>query len=182
MNILGMDIGGKTRNGLCLMNSDSERIIKSSFIVYDSKGTPLDHRMRILKEVRSYINDYGVDYIVFERINLFRGQGVSPLANIISLCKLQTTLIDNLSDLVPIADVVVRSWKSRILGSAKATKEDALKYVSQKYPEIDLKVPKFVVKNPDPFEWNHDLADSVCISLYGCRNIRDLEKNKVNFK
>lgn len=179
MNVLGMDIGGKTRNGICLMDSESERIIKYSFIAYDSKRTPLDHRMKILREVENYINKYKVDYIVFERINLFRGKGVSPLANIISLCKLQTTLIDNLSESVSIADIDVRSWKSRILGSAKATKEDSVKYVSKKYPEVDLKIPKYVVKDPDAFDWNHDLADSCLIALAAVR-YPDILKN-VNY-
>lgn len=180
MNILGMDIGGKTRNGFCLMN-DKEVILETSFIVYDNKQTPLDHRFKILSEVNRYLNNYDIKYILFERINLFRGRGVSPLANIISLCKLQTTLIDNLSDKVTISDIAVRTWKSKILGSGNATKEDSIQFVSRKYPNIDIKLPKYKRKDPDAFIYNHDLCDACCIANFGCRYPEELN-SILNYK
>lgn len=180
MNVLGMDIGGKTRNGFCLMN-DKEVVLETSFIIYDNKQTPLAHRSRILYEAKRYIENYKVDYLVFERINLFRGKGVSPLANIISLCKLQTTLIDNLSDKVIISDIAVRTWKSKILGNGNATKEDSIQFVLKKYPNIDIKLPKYKRKDPDAFIYNHDLCDAIAIAAACCKYPEDLLKNKVNY-
>lgn len=181
MNILGMDIGGKTRNGICLMDSDSKEILKYSTIVYDNKSTPLEHRKKILNEVLLYIDEYGVDCLVFERINLFRGQGISPLANIISLCKLQTTLIDNLSDKLSIYDIMVKSWKSRILKSGNATKEDSVNLVRSRYPDVETKIVIPHARKDDEIVDNHDLCDSICIALCCCR-YPELLKNKLNYK
>lgn len=181
MNVLGIDIGGKTRNGFCLTNSKTEEIIEYSYITYDYKSTPLNHRFKILSEIERYMKNYQVDYVVFERINLFRGSGVSPLANIISLCKLQTTIIDNLSEKVKISDVAVKSWKSRILKNGNATKEDSINFVSLKYPDVNIKTSKGIKKTSE-FVYNHDLCDAICISLYGCRNKDMLAKNLVNYR
>lgn len=180
MKILAIDIGGKTRNGFCLMDSETLEIIKSSYVVYDTKSTPWNHRQKILKEIKEYYLPYA-DAIVFERINLFRGKGVSPLANITSLCKLQTTLIDNLSQLINIYDVPVKTWKCRVLSSGNATKEDSIKFVQEHYSYIDLEIPVYSVKNPDKVIYNHDLADSICIAYAACRYPDIILKNIVNF-
>lgn len=181
MKILAIDIGGKTRNGFCLMSSKTLDIIRCSYIAYDTKSTPWNHRQRVLKEILNNYICYDIDAIVFERINLFRGSGVSPLSNILSLCKLQTTLIDNLSDIVNIYDVAVKSWKCRVLSSGNATKEDSIKFVEDNFPNVDLQIPNYSVKCPDKIIYNHDLADSICIAYAACTHPEEILKNKVNF-
>lgn len=180
MNILALDIGGKTRNGFALMNTDTRELIETSYIVYDTKLTPLDHRQKILKEVQRYYYNNSVDAIVFERVNLFRGGRVSPLANIMSLCKVQCTIIDTMSPLCDIYDVPVRTWKAISLESAKADKDDSIKMVQKLYPDIDLKVPKYKKKESDEFVWNHDLADAICIALAVAMDDKKKIINKAN--
>ena len=165
MNILALDIGGKTRNGFALMNIETKELIETSYILYDTKLTPLDHRKKILAEVQRYYYNNQVDAIIFERVNLFRGGRVSPLANIMSLCKVQSIIIDNMSDIVDIYDVPVRTWKAISLESAKADKDDSIKMVEKLYPTIELKLPKYKKKESDEFVYNHDLADAICIAL-----------------
>ena len=165
MNVLALDIGGKTRNGFALMNTETKELIRTSYITYDAKLTPLDHRQRILREVQDYYYNSDVDAVIFERVNLFRGGRVSPLANIMSLCKVQCTIIDTMSALCDIYDVPVRTWKAISLESAKADKDDSIELVQKLYPDIDLKVPKYKKKESDEFVWNHDLADAICIAL-----------------
>ena len=184
MNILALDIGGKTRNGFALMNTDTRELIETSYIPYDTKLTPLDHRQKILKEVLRYYHCNDIDAIVFERVNLFRGSRISPLANIMSLCKLQCTIIDTMSPICDMYDVPVRTWKAISLESAKADKDDSIKTVQKLYPDIDLKVPKYKKKQSDEFVWNHDLADAICIALaVAMDNKKKIinKTNKVNF-
>jgi len=180
MNVLALDIGGKTRNGFALMDTESRELIKTSSIIYDNKLTPLDHRQKILQEVQSYYYYNEVDAIVFERVNLFRAGRISPLANIMSLCKVQCIIIDNMSDLVDIYDVPVRTWKAISLNSAKADKDDSVNLVQKLYPMVDLKVPKYKKKESNEFIYNHDLADAICIALAVAMDNKKKIINKTN--
>lgn len=182
MIVLGMDIGGKTRNGFCVMDSKSGSILSTEYIIYDNKGTPLDHRQKLLNQIEFYISVHGLDCMLFEKINLFRGGGVSPLANIVSLCKVQTSIIDKFSNELIISEVPVQTWKSKILGSGKATKDDSINYVKSNYKKVELDIPNPSKKYPDRIDVNHDLADAVCIALYGCRFPDEIKNRKVNYK
>lgn len=185
MNVLAIDIGGKTRNAFCLMEMETKKILHHSYIPYDNKNTPMAHRYKILNEIKeNYLSKYNVDIIVFEKINLFVKGNISRLSGITSLCKLQTTLIDNLSDIVDMYAIDVRSWKSRSLGSAKATKEDSIEAVKEYYPDIDLEimVTKKNRKREEriEIELNHDLADAIMIAV--AISIDDtLLKHKMNY-
>jgi len=181
MNILAIDIGGKTRNGFALINSETMKLLSYSFIPYDTKKTPLDHRNKIVSEIHKYLKDNKVNYIVFEKINLFRGASISRLSGIISLCRVQTTIINNFSDLTNITEIDVRKWKASVLGSANADKDDAVNYVTMNYPDVDLKIPKYVKKDPDAFSYNHDLADAICIGCFSVYNEDELKKNLLNY-
>lgn len=182
MNILAVDIGGSTRNGFCLMNTDTKEIIKHSYLMYDKKLTKLDHRKKILAEIQDYYYNNQVDAIIFEKINLYRGSRVSPLANILSLCRVQSMITDNMSDLLPIYEIPVKTWKSISLGSATAQKEDSIKMVKIKYPTIDLIIPK--KRANAKVEYNHDLADAICIARAVAISPKKmlLEENRMNYK
>src|SRR5690606_32756266 len=99
-----------------------------------------------------------------------------PLSNILSLAFLQCSIIDNFSEEFKITHVDVRSWKSKVLGSAKATKEDAIKFVQERYPYVDLTIGS----NKKPVYCEH-LADAICISLYPDKDMSYIENNLVNF-
>lgn len=181
MLVLGVDIGGSTRNAMTLMDSDSEKILKYSYVPFDSR-TKYDHRNKVLAEVLRYTSEYHIDKMIFEAIRLYRGGRVSPLANIISLSKIQTKFIDNLSDIVDMYDVQVQEWKANILSNRNADKYESIRYVEGFYPEVDLKIIEHHKRKGDVEVINHDLADSVCIALYGCRHLDKFnDNNKLNY-
>lgn len=92
------------------------------------------------------------------------GGFISHLSGILSLCRVQSTIIDKYSGKYDIYQVNVQSWKSKILGSAKATKEDAINYVKEKYPQVDINVTIKHKRKEDEIVENHDMCDSICIS------------------
>lgn len=182
MNILACDIGGSTRNGFCLMDTETKEIMRHSYITFDKKLTKLDHRKKILAEIQDYFYNDQVDAMIFEKVNLFRGGRISPLNNIMSLCKVQCIIIDNMSDLLPIYEIPVKTWKAISLGSATADKEKSVEMVKIKYPTIDLIVPK--KRANAKVEYNHDLADAIMIARAVAISPKKmlLEENKVNYK
>ena len=159
------------------------KILRYSYIPYDSENK-LSHRNKVLDEIISYLTEFGDDVaIVFERINLYRGGQQSKLANIISLCRIQTTIINNLSTFVPIYDITVKTWKSRELGSGSATKEDSVKMAHYLYPDVDLDILVKHVRKPDEIVKNHDLADAIMIARACCEYPEIMmEEHKLNFK
>lgn len=181
MTVLGLDIGGKSRNGFCVMDSEY-KIKEYSYIQYDNSKTAYEHRIKINNEIERYLNKYNVDCILFEKVMLYRGQNVSPLANIMSLCRVQTSIIDKFSDRVDICEIPTRTWKSRVLGSAKADKNDAIDYVRNHYPDVNLEILVEHKRKDNEIIINHDLADSICIGIAGCRMYNELKiKGKVNY-
>lgn len=181
MKVLGIDIGGKTRTALCLM--DDGNIVDYTYIKYDNKSTPLNHREKINLAITTYEIRHYIDYILFERINLYRGRNVSPLANIISLCRVQTTIINKFSNSIVISDVPVKSWKSKVLGSGNATKQDAIDYVKKYYPDVDLNILVEHKRKDNEIIENHDLADAILIAKSAFILGEDyLIKNKLNYK
>lgn len=132
--------------------------------------------------MREYINKYKVDVIIFEKVNLYVGQHISKLNNIMSLAFIQATIINEFSDDCDIIQVDVRSWKARILGSAKADKNDAINYVESHYPNVNLEIVIEHKRKDNEIIINHDLADSICISIAGIRMYDELKiKGLVNY-
>ena len=130
------------------------------------------------------INDeFGIDIIIFESIRLFSA-GKIALQTILSLNKMQTTIINEFSDICDIYQVDVRSWKARVLGSANADKSFSLMYVKNKYPNVNIYDEISHPRNKEiEIQLNHDICDAICISEvlkfeYGILQA----KNKMNFK
>ena len=134
------------------------------------------------------LNDYAIDVAIFETVRLF-AKGSINLDTIMSLCRLQTTIINEFSTVFDIYSVDVRSWKSRILGSASADKMDSVSFIHRKFPNVEIidetTHPK---KHTIEYALNHDLADAICLSM-SCKynKVKSsgdliLEKNKMNFK
>lgn len=161
-NIISIDLGNKSRTAIVCMNFNRKILDYKVTYINDYKDART-HRIEIVKIIKEFLTKFKPESIVFEKINLFVGNRVSLLANIISLARIQTTIIDNFSDDCKIYAVPVQSWKKRVLGNAKADKNDAINYVNKNYPDVDL---NFVIEHKridNEIVINHDLADAICI-------------------
>jgi len=183
MIILGIDLGNKSRNSIAVMNEKLE-LLEYSNLKYDPKTTTTwEHRKKICKQIQAYIDKYKLtkdDYILFEQI--FFGRGYSRMANITSLAFIQATIINEFSDKISISEVHVQSWKSKVLGSRSATKDDSVAYVEEKYPQVDLNVIIEHKKKGTEITKDNDTADSICIATYGFLvDKKKLDEKLVNY-
>lgn len=161
MIVCGLDIGGASNNGICVMN-ESGKIIKLLEVPFKGK-TKGEHRRFISSLVRRVVIETEATDILLEAVRLYRGGHISPLADIMSLGKLTGSIIDSCYDICNIHQVQVNSWKSRVLGSKNATKDDSVSFVLKNY---GIKV-------------SHDVADSICIARCGIY-FEDVMNNKDN--
>lgn len=182
-HVLGVDLGGTTRNCLALFDKDNNKLLVYKTISRRDSKTNLEHRKKIINEIKEIHKLFGIDILIFESIRLF-SYGHIQMGTILSLNKVQTTIVNECSDLFDIYQVDVRSWKSRVLGTAKADKDMAIAYVRNKYPHVDLfdEIIK-PIKHETIIELNHDLSDAICISeslKFDYSILQD--KNKMNYK
>lgn len=98
--------------------------------------------------LRALTNKHKPDIIVMERIRLVNKWGINK-HDIITMSQLITTVLDE-SYPIPVVSVDTRSFKAKVLGNASANKEDAIKFIKDKF---DLEV-------------DHDSAEAICIALY----------------
>lgn len=181
--VLGIDIGGATRMGVALFDMEEKQLLVHKTIRRIDSKTNLEHRMRLVNTINEIRKDYHIDVLIFESIRLF-SYGRIQMSTILSLCKVQTTIINEFSGCFDIYSVDVRSWKSKVLGSAKADKNDAIRQVMHKFPEVnifdEIVKPR---KKETVIELNHDLADAILISQVLKFDSTILqEKNKMNYK
>lgn len=178
MIVLGIDLGNKSRNSIAVVN-EKEKVLTYSRLTYDGTITPWQHRQNVCKQIQAYIDKYNLteeDWIVFEKVNLFMGNHISKLANILSLASIQTTIINEFSGKIGIAEVPVVTWKSKILKTRTASKEDSVSFVQRNYPKIKLELVVKHKRKADEIVLDNDTADAVCIGLYGQRFSDSLEK------
>lgn len=182
-NVLGIDLGGASRNGLALYSNANKKLLYHKTIKrYEAKNN-LEHRNNVISEMKKINDDFSIDIIIFESIRLF-SYGKIQLQTILSLNKMQTTIVNEFSNICDIYQVDVRSWKSRVLGSANADKSFSLMYVKNKYPDVNIydEIYHPRIKETE-IQLNHDIADSICISevlKFDYSILQD--KNKMNFK
>lgn len=182
-NVLGIDLGGSTRNGLALYSIDNHQLVDYVTVSRRDSKSNLAHRKNIINEINNLHDKYNIDILLFESIRLF-SYGRIQLPTILSLNKVQTTIINEFSEIFDIYQVDVRAWKSRVLSNGNADKFESITFVKHKYPNVNL-LDEIVkpIKKEIVFEINHDIADAICISH--CLNIDYSilqEKNKMNFK
>lgn len=184
MKVLGIDLGNKSRNSLVVMD-ERGTILEWSREEFNKKETPWQHRKNICAKIAEYLDKYEFtqdDYILFEKVNLFRGGYISKLNNIMSLAFIQATIINEFSERVGISEVIVQVWKTKVLGSKTADKDASVKYVEMFYPEVDLNVVIPHKRKGDEIIKDNDTADAVCIAFYGIRaGKKTLDENKVNY-
>lgn len=182
MIVIGCDLGNKSRNSLVVMD-ENRKVLEYSRIKYDSSSTTvLQHRRNICNCIREYIEKYKPDYILFEKINLFVGSHVSKLNNIVSLAFLQCTIINEFSESIGISEINVQSWKALVLGNRNATKDDSVRFVRERYPEINLDILEKHKTVPDKTIVDNDTADACCIAIAALMKGEEwLKNNSVNF-
>jgi len=180
--VLGVDIGGATRMGVCLFDNTSDNILTYSSILRVKAKTNLEHRLNLIKEIQKIYEEFGFDILIFESIRLF-SFGRIQLPTILSLNKVQTTVINEFSDKFPIYQIDVRSWKASVLGTAKAQKDDTVLFVQKQFPDVNLLDEIVKPKKKEiVFDINHDLADAVCIAQLVKYNGKLEDKNLMNYK
>lgn len=179
--IIGVDLGNKTRNSICVMQG--EELLDWSRLNYSESESAWHHRKKIVQQIDEYIKKYKLtkdDYILFEEIAFYRG--VSRMYNIVSMAFLQATLINEFSDRISISTVHVQSWKSKVLGNRSAKKEDAVAFIESKYPQVDLDIVVHHPKKGDEIIKDNDTADAICIGLYGSiADKKKLDEKLVNY-
>ena len=179
--IIGIDLGNKTRNSICVMRG--EELLEWNRLNYTDSESAWHHRQKIIKQINEYIKKYKLtkdDYLLFEEIAFYRG--VSRMYNIVSMAFLQATIINEFSDKISISTVHVQSWKSKVLGNRSAKKEDAVAFIESKYPQVDLDIVVHHPKKGDEIIKDNDTADAICIALFAQKvNIELLDKHKVNY-
>lgn len=166
--------------GFAVRNADGE-LLAWDYITYDTSLTPWDHRQKIIKKIEELNENNIFDTIIFEKINLFRGGAVSHLSGILSLCRVQSTIIDKFSSKYNIYQVNVQSWKKKVLGNGKGTKDDAINYVKEYYPQVDIMVKISHKRKEDELVENHDMCDAICISELVNFPEFLTDKNKMNW-
>ena len=119
--VLAIDIGGATRMGVALYDNENKKLLQYDTIKRSDSKTNLEHRLKLVQLIKEYISKYSINIMLFESIRLF-SYGHIQLSTILSLNKVQTTLINEFSDCFDIFQVDVRSWKAKVLGSAKSDK------------------------------------------------------------
>lgn len=182
-NVLGIDLGGASRNGLALYSNKDKKLLYHKTIKRYEASSNLEHRNNVIMEMKTINEEYGIDIIIFEAIRLF-SYGKIQLQTILSLNKMQTTIINEFSDICDIYQVDVRSWKSRVLGSANADKSFSLMYIKNKYPNVNIydEIYHPRIKETE-IQLNHDICDAICISeVLKFDNGILQDKNKMNFK
>ncbi len=135
------------RTGVAIAEDGELRYV-SSFTMW---GDKVNKRKVIRNIVCALSSRYSPDMVVFERIRMF-SKGMVSMATIMSLGSLSAAVVDA-SD-VPTYSIDTRSWKSKVLGKASSSKEDAVKHIG-----------KLGWKNLDD-----DAADAACMALYACRD------------
>ena len=165
MYVLGIDLGNKTRTALVLLLDT--KLIEWSHFNYNESESAWHHRQKIVQKIKFYIDKYNLtknDYILFEQI--FFSKGLSKMSNITSMAFLQATIINEFSNNISICEIHVQSWKSKVLGSRSATKEDSINFVEKHYPQINLNLIVHHKRKDDEIIKDHDTADAICIALF----------------
>ena len=122
---------------------NGELIKVESFPMPKDKKNARQTLARLIKRLEER---YQPEYFIVERVRLWSGNHIA-IQTIIALSQLVTTIIDA-TDL-KIYSVDTKSWKSRVLGTANATKDDAVGHMRGLGFEVD-----------------HDAADAGCMALY----------------
>ena len=136
-----------TRCGIASAEDGILQCVESATLVFPDK---VMKRRYLSSVVKAWVASFEPEVIVVERVRLFSQSFISA-ATIIALGGLIATIMDAAYP-VPVHSVDTRNWKSKVLGTAKASKDDAVEYIKGLGFEVD-----------------HDAADAACMALSAWR-------------
>lgn len=165
---------GISVNGKCV----AAKVINMERRWYHINDRPINNdclKRRLLKrELEKLVSKYNKDYeviVIFERIRPFSSGHIS-FPYIISTGALVATIIDVcFNRFIRAYSVDTRSWKAQVVGTSKPDAEGNKKGPTLKWVNKNLKTgkinPKIAADYKDGIITSDDLADAICISLYG---------------
>jgi len=133
--------------------------------------------------------------VIIERIRLM-SDGFINIDYIKSIGALNALIVDTVgkrsNDTIPIYSVDTRAWKSSVVGTSKP-KSNEYGFDDNKWPtilwcikhgykdyiidyEVGRKRKGIIEKDGERYTYNDNIADSICISLYGFTKFPKLEK------
>lgn len=150
MKIVGVDPGKS--GGLACIDSLNGTF---KYIPMPLVGKEID-----AKAIHVFLMECQPDLVVIEKVHAMPGQGVTSMFNFGKAYGSVIGLVTGLS--IPLAYVTPQAWKKLVLAGTNKDKDAAITYVAQRYPNINLVLPR--CRKP------HDgIADAVCIAEYGIK-------------
>jgi Holliday junction resolvasome RuvABC endonuclease subunit len=147
VTVLGID-ASTARCGFAVIRGN--QLLWAKGLSFASSYSHKARRAAIAEKVRSLCAMWHPDAVIVERLRLFH-LGKISFDTIVRLVSVWTTILD--ASPVKIFTIDTRSWKKRVLGSAKADKRAAVAYVRRRY-QVNV---------------SHDIADAICMAEAGVR-------------
>lgn len=157
MKICGIDPGKK--GGLAII--EDEKVVERIAMPHDE-----DDNIS-WEEVANFIAKHSPNLVYIEQVGARPGQGVCSM---FSFGKSYGGLFGVCGALkIKVKTVIPRTWQKKLLGDGTHEKEDTIKFVQEKFPEVSLlATPRSKVP--------HDgMADAIGIGYYGFK-----EENHIN--
>lgn len=149
MRSLGVDLS-LASCGVAVVEDD--RLLFVATVKPDKGASQARKRSAVLRVVKALWSKYTFGAIVLEKARLFTSGVNVPLFSIEAIISLSTTIEDWASaEEVPVYKVAVNSWRKVVLGSGRAQKKDAVRYVEKRHDK----------------RLKEDAAEAVCLAHYG---------------
>jgi crossover junction endodeoxyribonuclease RuvC len=158
MKIVGIDPGKS--GGLSVIEND--KLIQVIPMPVDDNGIDFN-------KVADFLKTHTPDFVYIEAVHAMPGQGVVSMFNFgFSTGGLHG--VARALNLV-VKTVQPRKWQKTLMGDAKHEKEDTIRFVQTKYPEVNLLATKRSKKPHD------GMADSIGIASYAFFQEMNINKN-----
>ncbi len=160
VNVLGID-QSYSRIGMAVLSSN-KGLVDHRSVDLSKLLTDTQKRLAVKEITNHWLLSYRIKLVAVERVRLFAGHYVSQqtairlasmTAYIVDACTCNYQHLRNgevIHKPIPVVSAHTQSWKKTVLGSGKATKADAVKWVKETF---DVEV-------------NHDVADAICMCAY----------------
>lgn len=167
--VLGVD-QSTTKIGFAVVKKGE--VVSATTVDLSKLGAHTQRRMAVAQMVKSYLEKYPIRIVVVERVRLFTHNRIAA-NTIMLLAAMTSTIVDAAfvtyryktnkygirsleKSSIPVYSVDTRAWKNEILGSPKATKEDAVKFADRfRHPTVIAAMPM-----------DHNAADAICLAFY----------------
>jgi Holliday junction resolvasome RuvABC endonuclease subunit len=150
-----------SRLGYCVLTKRD--VLEINSVRLDRLKNPTQKRNCVRELVQILVRKYQPKAIIVERTRIFHGGYISAKTAGM-MASLTATIVDaaymhnEFRKPTPVFSVDTGVWKYAVLGSQKASKDDAVKWTESEIGEIPEKVFGVPI--------NHDSADAYCIGRY----------------